>query len=147
GYAIDFVASSRAASARKSARFIGGATKALPINQVKPAALTKIATLIIATPDDAIASVANDLAGMLPKRPSGGKRQRVSTIALHTSGALSSGVLRPLQAKGLATGSFHPLVSISDPKVGARWLRRAYFGVEGDPTAIRVASRIVHNLG
>src|SRR5262249_25740148 len=105
GYAIDFVASSRAASARKSARLIGGATKAFPINQVKPAALTKIATLIIATPDDAVASVANELAGMLPKRPSGGKRQRVSTIALHTSGALSSGVLRPLQARGLATGS------------------------------------------
>ncbi len=146
GYAIETVVANRAASARRAARLIGGPTRGLSPSQLTsagPSALANSRVLIIATPDDAIAEVATRLADMLS--PAGaGSRTRV---ALHTSGALSSEVLRPLQRNGFATGSLHPLVSVSEPRIGAEWLRRAYFSVEGDLAAARVARTMVRDLG
>jgi predicted short-subunit dehydrogenase-like oxidoreductase (DUF2520 family) len=91
--------------------------------------------ILICTPDDEIEQLARKLA-----------RVAKSGTVLHTSGALSSEVLAPLTRAGLSTGSVHPLVSVSDSKAGADALRGAFFGVEGDPQAIRVARRIVRDL-
>ncbi len=66
---------------------------------------------------------------------------------MHTSGALSSEVLRPLQNEGFAVGSLHPLVAISDAQSGAEWLTRSFFSLEGDAAAIRFGRRIVRDLG
>jgi len=63
---------------------------------------------------------------------------------LHTSGALSSEVLSPLRAKGASTGSVHPLISVSDPQVS---IKGAFWSVEGDPSAVRVAKKLVRDLG
>lgn len=147
GYAIETVVAKRAASAKRAARLIGGPTRGLSFGQLTSAgygALANNRLLIIATPDDAIAEVATRLAGMFSPKAGTGSRPRV---ALHTSGALSAEVLRPLQRKGFATGTLHPLISISEPRVGAEWLRRAYFSVEGDPSAARVGKLIVRDLG
>jgi len=65
---------------------------------------------------------------------------------LHTSGALSSSVLAPLAEVGFHTGSIHPLVSVSEPRAGAKALRGAYYCVEGDKAATRMARRIVNGL-
>ncbi len=66
---------------------------------------------------------------------------------MHTSGALSSAVLIPLQKGGFAVGSLHPLVSISDALSGAEWLTRAFFSLEGDTAAIHLGKQIVRDLG
>ena len=54
-------------------------------------------TVVITTPDDAIAGVAASLAGRL----------RPGAVALHCAGALNSAVLRPSGAA--AVGSLHPV--------------------------------------
>jgi predicted short-subunit dehydrogenase-like oxidoreductase (DUF2520 family) len=91
--------------------------------------------VLICTPDDEIKDVARILAGSA----------KVATV-LHSSGALSSDVLTPLASAGVHTGSIHPLISVSDPKSGAAALRGAFFCIEGDNKAVRIARRMVADL-
>jgi len=56
-------------------------------------------------------------------------------------------VFASLAANGWHTGSIHPLASVSDPVSGFEALKRAYWCVEGDATAVRVARRLVRDLG
>ena len=94
--------------------------------------------IIVAVPDDQIPAVGRDLTGLKsPSRPT----------VFHTSGALSSKVFASLGAKGWHRGSIHPLASISDPVAGVKAFRNAYWCVEGDASAIRLARRIVRDLG
>jgi predicted short-subunit dehydrogenase-like oxidoreductase (DUF2520 family) len=96
--------------------------------------------LLITTPDDAIDAVARNLARAQKGMPGG-------RTVLHTSGALSSEWLKPLIDIGFHTGSLHPLVSVSDPAMGAANLRGAFFCMEGKAAALRVARQIVRELG
>lgn len=64
----------------------------------------------------------------------------------HTSGSLSSSVLQPLCNEGCEVASMHPLVSISDAKLGAQHFKNAYFCIEGDPEAVNLAEEIVEAL-
>ena len=100
--------------------------------------------LIIATPDDAIAETAQRLASLDAGKPH--RRTLPQRTVLHTSGALSSAVLSPLAKSGFHTGSLHPLVSVSEPRAGARGLHGAFYCLEGDPTALRLARAIVKDL-
>ena len=93
--------------------------------------------IIVAVPDDQIARVAKELASVKTAGPAN---------VLHTSGALSSKVFAGLAKKGWHTGSIHPLASISDPVAGAQAFRNAYWCIEGDGQAIRLARRIVRDL-
>lgn len=93
--------------------------------------------VVVAVPDDRIPEVADALVGIEPKR----------RAVLHTSGAVSSEVFAHLKGKGWRTGSIHPLVSISDPVTGAELLRKAFWCVEGDSIAARLARRVVRDLG
>jgi predicted short-subunit dehydrogenase-like oxidoreductase (DUF2520 family) len=54
--------------------------------------------------------------------------------------------LSPLAQAGWRTGAMHPLVSISEARQGAERLRGAYFCVEGDVRALRLALSLVQNL-
>jgi predicted short-subunit dehydrogenase-like oxidoreductase (DUF2520 family) len=144
GYRVDPVVTKRAATAKRAARLIGSPTKGLPLRKYLDS-VTPAHLVIIATPDDAIAEVAADLARVFSQVSPQEKQQK--RVALHTSGALSSEVLRPLRKSGFATGSMHPLVSVSEAQAGASWLTRAYFSVEGDEPAIRSAKQIVRDLG
>jgi predicted short-subunit dehydrogenase-like oxidoreductase (DUF2520 family) len=94
---------------------------------------------LICTPDDAIEGVVRQLASYEIEKP----RLR---IVLHTSGALSSKVLAPLAKAGFHTGSMHPLVSVSEPHAGAKALRGAFYCLEGDKAAMRLARGIVADL-
>jgi predicted short-subunit dehydrogenase-like oxidoreductase (DUF2520 family) len=94
--------------------------------------------IFIATPDDAIGETAQQLAN-----ETGEARRRT---VLHTSGALASDVLSPLAKVGFHTGSLHPLVSVSEPRAGAQGLRRAFYCLEGDRAALRIARTIVKDL-
>jgi predicted short-subunit dehydrogenase-like oxidoreductase (DUF2520 family) len=95
-------------------------------------------TVLIAAQDFEIAPLLDKLAGKLKKsRPA----------IFHTSGALSSEILRPLAKLGCPTGSIHPLVSLSDAILGAERFDGAYFCVEGETQAVREAEKIVELLG
>jgi predicted short-subunit dehydrogenase-like oxidoreductase (DUF2520 family) len=66
-------------------------------------------------------------------------------IALHSSGALSSDELQALRVRGAAVASVHPLMTFVR---GARpSLAGVSFAVEGDAAALRMARRVVRDLG
>ena len=143
GYPIVAFVSKRVEHARKAARLFNDseqrprALTADRLDELPPSDL-----VLIATPDDAIEETVRRLAAR--ERGASGKVRRQT--ALHTSGALSSAVLAPLRQAGFNTGSMHPLVSVSEPFAGAKALRGAFYCVEGDPPALRVARLIVKDL-
>lgn len=104
------------------------------------ASVTPRATVVIlAVPDDAIASVAAQLAA--------DKAIHESQAVLHLSGVYGRGALAALEGSGAALGSLHPLQTVSDPEsAAARW-RGAYASVEGDVRAMSEAERIARYLG
>jgi predicted short-subunit dehydrogenase-like oxidoreductase (DUF2520 family) len=135
GYPIVALVARHARKAEKAAALLPK-TKAIGLGATQLRDLPDCDLVIISTPDDAIGDLARKLAGL---RKGGG-------IVLHTSGALSSSILKPLAKIGFGTGSIHPLVSVSEPRAGAEALRGAYFCVEGDRRAIAQARRIVGDL-
>jgi predicted short-subunit dehydrogenase-like oxidoreductase (DUF2520 family) len=94
--------------------------------------------ILIATPDDHIAAVAQELARI------GGEELR-GRVVLHTSGAMDSTVLTPVQQWGAKIGSMHPLQSFSGVSVPS--LEGRVFTLEGEAQAVRVARRIARALG
>jgi predicted short-subunit dehydrogenase-like oxidoreductase (DUF2520 family) len=90
----------------------------------------------ICVPDSNIAACARELARLAEWK---GK------IALHPSGALASDELQALQRRGTAVASAHPLMTFvrrSIPRLSA-----IPFAIEGDDAAVRVARRMVRDLG
>lgn len=136
GYEVRALVSRTAARARRAARLAGVEALALAFGELE--SLPAAELVFITTPDDAIAHAAERLAALKPLD---------FRVALHTSGALSSEVLAPLRARGLAVGSMHPLVAISQTAAGAESLRRAFYCVEGDTRATRAARRVGRELG
>lgn len=134
GWRIGAVAARRLPAARAAVRSIGGGT---PCSATSRRVLDS-AVILLAVPDDALASVAVQLA-----EQSGPDVRR--KVVLHTSGALSTDVLAPLAALGAWTGVIHPMQSF-----GARTRPRldgVLFGIEGHPEALRVIRRMVRALG
>lgn len=87
-------------------------------------------------PDREIARAARQLADVVEWK---------GRIALHSSGALASDELRLLRRRGAAVASVHPLMTFVRGAVPS--LKGVPFGLEGDPAALRVAHRIVRDLG
>jgi predicted short-subunit dehydrogenase-like oxidoreductase (DUF2520 family) len=143
GYTVEAVVARRKRSAERAARLVG--TRPLALAAAELDRLPPSEILFITTADDAIADTAARLAASFKRRPPG-PRPRPRT-ALHASGALSSEVLHALGEVGFATGSVHPLVSVSDAAQGAESFASAFFCVEGEPRAARVARAIVRALG
>ncbi len=151
GYTIEAVMSRTLRHARRAARLVDTNPLALVSTQFDQ--LPRSDILFITTPDDQIAEVAARLAStintqhtMLNGRDEEKGNHRGRT-ALHASGALSSDVLQSLRDVGFATGSMHPLISVSDSTHGAESLGSAFFCVEGTPAAIAVARKLVRALG
>lgn len=131
---IGVVVSRSEPAARRAVRFIGAG---------KPhGTLTRHVfgsqVILIATPDDAIAFVARELARMVGEELWG-------KVVLHTSGALDSRALAPVKKCGAAVGSMHPLQTFSG--VGVPDLEGKVFAVEGDVVAVRTARQIARALG
>jgi predicted short-subunit dehydrogenase-like oxidoreductase (DUF2520 family) len=137
GWKIDAVVSKTTQHSRRAARLIGDTT--LPLTSKTLERLPNSDILFLTVPDGAIEDVARTVAD-LPRQPATGR------IALHASGALSSGVLNSMRGVGFAVGSMHPLVSISDAEHGANSLSSAFFCVEGDPAAVRAARRLIRSM-
>lgn len=140
GYAVEAVVARRLSHARRAASLIPRGAQALSTTQLD--ALPPSDLLLLTTPDDQIEQTAARLAAS----PVFSKHKGRARTALHCSGALSSDILSPLAQLGWRTGAMHPLVSISDPVQGAESLRGAYYCVEGETQAQRLARRIVSDL-
>jgi predicted short-subunit dehydrogenase-like oxidoreductase (DUF2520 family) len=105
-----------------------------------PPWLASVGVIVLAVRDDALGALVQDLAR------SGGVGRRHTV--LHLSGALTRGVLAPLGEAGAATGSMHPLMTVSqEPAEAARHFRGAAFVLEGDLEAVGIADALVRRLG
>lgn len=132
GQPVVAIASRTLDHAREAAAFIGGEAAVVTYAELPRHA----ACLLIAVPDDALASVAETLA-------QGGMR---SGLALHTCGAKGPEVLAPLAAQGVRCGTLHPLQTVPTPAAGLNHLRGIAFAVTGDEAAVRWAEQIVELL-
>ncbi len=92
--------------------------------------------VLITVQDSQISTVVESLALQLEHLP----------FILHTSGALSSKVLRRLNSEGCEVASFHPLVSVSDSVSGAKNFKDAFFAIEGDSAATDAARQMTQDL-
>jgi predicted short-subunit dehydrogenase-like oxidoreductase (DUF2520 family) len=133
GYRIRSLVARRRESARKAAAHLDAKLATLAARQIRQIPLSDL--VLISTPDDQIANVARKL---------GSLNAGHKPVVLHTSGALSSEILAPLRARGWSTGSIHPLISVTDPQAP---IAGAFWCVEGDPRAVRLAKTIVRDLG
>jgi predicted short-subunit dehydrogenase-like oxidoreductase (DUF2520 family) len=134
GWKIGAVVTTSEPTARKAVRSIGaGQAHAFITRQV-------LATQVVlmTTPDRSLAAVAAELARI-------GAEELRGKIVLHTSGAVSSRVLGPVQKCGAAVGSMHPLQSFSGVDVPP--LDGKVFVIEGDAAAVRFARQIARSLG
>ncbi|CAN5355471.1 DUF2520 domain-containing protein [soil metagenome] len=134
GYEIENLVSRTPEKVQKVAEIMISATNILDANE-----LSKINSdiIIITTQDFEIENTANNLVKTLENKP----------FVFHTSGSLSSNILRNLSEIGCKTGSIHPLVSISDAILGADRFGNAYFCIEGEREAVESAKKIVADLG
>ena len=136
-YQISALVGRRAAQIKRSAKFLDAPVQILVAKEIEKILVPDL--LLITTPDDQIPSVLVSLSRL--KVPS-----RVRPIVVHTSGALSSLILKPLADSGWSTGSIHPLVSVSDPRAGAGDFEGCYWCVEGDQRATTLSRKIISKL-
>lgn len=123
---------------REKVQTIQGKLKSKPqLFSIDDAGKIESNVIFICTQDAEIGNVAGILAAKLRHQP----------FVFHTSGALSSEILKELKNIGCPTGSIHPLVSISDARFGVDRFRGAYFCVEGEAEAVAQAEQIVADLG
>lgn len=134
GYRISGVASRSVASALRLATRVQAPATADPPEITRGADV-----VLVTTPDRAIQPVTGDIAHRDGFRP--------GQVVAHASGALGSGELSAARERGADIVSIHPLQSFADTTGAAARLRGVYFAVEGDPAALPVAERIVHDLG
>lgn len=85
--------------------------------------------LILAVPDRGLPELAEQLAeATLPPK----------LVVLHLCGSQSAAVLHPLQQKGIACGSLHPLQSFTeDTEAGSEHARNIFFAADGDSRALQ----------
>jgi predicted short-subunit dehydrogenase-like oxidoreductase (DUF2520 family) len=134
GWRIGSVAARSISTARAAVRAIGAGQ---PLDELTCHVL-HAGVVLITTPDGAIEEVAETLAHV-------GGKDWAGKVVLHTSGALDTSVLQPLAALGAATGSMHPMQTFSlqnNPD-----LAKAIFGIEGNPAALRIARKMIHQMG
>jgi len=123
-------------AARESRRAIGGGTATSDLRRAGRGAREVV---VIAVPDSAVAAAAADLA-LARKRWAG-------RTVLHTSGILPARALEPLRKKGAAVASAHPAQAFPAGRVPPGHFKGIFWGLEGDPRALRAALDMVRALG
>jgi len=66
-------------------------------------------------------------------------------VAFHSSGALASDELKTLRRRGASAASVHPLMTFVSRSIPS--LKGVPFAIEGDAAAVKVARRLVRDLG
>src|SRR5262249_15210442 len=134
GWRIGSVVTRSDATARRAVRFVGAGTAHAGISSATLASRI----LLIATPDSAISSVAQELAET-------GGAQLPRQHGLHPSRALSSQSLDAVRRHGAAAGSIHVMQSFTG--IGLPSMEGRVFAIEGDAPAVRVAREMARDLG
>lgn len=135
GYAIGGVVARGLAKAEKAAGFIGeGVPGTDPVKGAEGADW-----VFITTPDKAIRATCEFIA-------SGGGFKK-GALAVHMSGALSSGALVSARSSGARVVSLHPIQSLASAEQAVTNLPGSYFSIEGDPEAMAEGREIVEALG
>lgn len=76
------------------------------------------------------------------------KRLRSDQVLLHTSGNRPAAeMLAVARAHVRGVGTLHPLISVTDAPGALENLQGAYFGIEGDEHATRMAAKLVRLMG
>lgn len=112
-----------------------------PLGQVELAWAPAIAAanlVIISVPDDAITTVAGQLAA------TGAVTER--HVVVHTSGLHDRSALAPLAVSGAALGSWHPLQTFADRDGDPGALPGSPAVVEGDPRALAAGRALAERL-
>jgi predicted short-subunit dehydrogenase-like oxidoreductase (DUF2520 family) len=135
GHEIVTVVARRPDAARNGAQKLDAVASVLD-RQLAPSDLW-----IVATRDDAIASVAETLAERL------GEGTDSPKTAIHLSGLSSIETLAPLREFGVLIGSVHPLQTMPNPEVGHVRLHGAWFGITADPGSYDNLAAFVQSLG
>jgi len=131
GWPISAVASRDPARRAAFNRLVGGTRGFADATAI----LDEVELIILAVPDDALASLASGL------RMYGGQAM------VHTSGALGAEVLRPAMAAGTQIGSFHPLVAFADTERAVAALHGATVAVEGDDQLLDLLAEMAEAIG
>jgi len=135
GHKIRALTCRRLKSAAES-RAIVGQGRAMTDN----AAAARLGRVIfLCLPDEEIPRVASSLARS--------RTDWTGRLVFHTSGLLSSGVLKPLQKKGALIASFHPVQAFPHKKTRPSQFHGISFGLEGDKKALVSARGLVRQLG
>lgn len=95
--------------------------------------------LLIAVHDDAIASLAREIAALC-------STDSLPRTVLHVCGSRSARELAPLSEAGSRIGVFHPMVALQGTRSAAR-IRGAVITISGEGGAVRVARRLARELG
>jgi predicted short-subunit dehydrogenase-like oxidoreductase (DUF2520 family) len=133
GYRISEIVSSNSGASRRKARALAKQVQA----KVAEAGSRLDGELVwFCVPDREIARAARQLAEGADWR---------GRIALHSSGALASDELHVLRRRGAAVASVHPLMTFVQRSIPS--LNGVPFALEGDRAAVRMARRIVRDLG
>ena len=117
--------------AAEAVEFIGSAARAVPLK----ALADRSDCVIIAVPDNAVPSVASQLAEHPPR------------VVVQTCGALGPSDLSPLPERGTACATFHPLQTVPDPQAGVESLPGSTFGVCGQGEASSWCQSLAQSLG
>jgi len=134
GYTISEIVSRKTVASKRKAREL--ARKVAAQTSTRDKANLHVDVVWFCVPDREIAGASRQLASVVDW-----KRR----IAFHSSGALASNELDVLRGRGAAVASVHPLMTFvhgSMPSVSG-----VPFAVEGDAAAVRVARRIIRDLG
>ena len=147
GYEIEaVVASSRGAFLNKSLRRARKLAARVGARALTDLSTVRAEVIWFCVPDAAIAGAAGLLADRVEWK---------GRIALHSSGALTSDELSALRRRGASVASLHPMMTFvhgasslnSQPANSQPALAGVPFALEGDPAAVRVARRVVRDLG
>jgi predicted short-subunit dehydrogenase-like oxidoreductase (DUF2520 family) len=131
GWPIAAVASRDAVRRERFKELVGGTRAFVEVTPL----LDEVELIILAVPDDAIASVAE------------GIRLYAGQALIHTSGALGAEILEPAMAAGTQIGSFHPLVAFADTERAVEALHGATVAVEGDDQLVGLLAEMAGVMG
>lgn len=98
------------------------------------------AVLLLAVRDDALEGLVADLSDAFPGFPRG-------TVVLHHSGSHGAELLAPLDAKGLSTGSCHPLQTFTGSPADAERFKGTTFAIDGSEAGRAAAESLALALG
>lgn len=134
GFPIRAVISRTASGADALARAVGAPISSDRLEDVPEG----VALVLLCVGDDQIEDVGELLTGV--------RRNWSEIVVAHTSGAIQSEALAPLEAEGAAVLSFHPLQAITRQS-DASTLDGAYIGLEGAPRGVAAGIELAVGLG